>query len=224
MKKIDYLQKHNSDIHLVSLNDIIHDNIPNYWIQALSRTSATERKKRIIEEWEKYPYQFQSTTNYMFLNLVDIDLVEEKNSYALVYTIKNNKGNDVYYIGYNPLNKSAPEYFSHLPTSFKDIYNNLHNGWVYFTSKSNGLLPIEDTLVLSEEDWGILEEINENDLPFKLSNCVGLFDNGMGDYAAIDMKSENENDGFIWWHTKAPKLNIEIWPIIDEWTKIGIEK
>lgn len=59
-----------------------------------------------------------------------------------------------------------PKYFEILPDSFKDIYNDLHNGWVYYASQSNGLLPIEDTLILADEDWGILEEISVETLPF----------------------------------------------------------
>lgn len=224
MGKIEFLQKYSQDIQMVSLEDETIENFPNYWIEALSKVTPTERKNRIVEEWKKYPYQFQSTTNYLFANLVDVELVKEKNNHALLYTVKNIRGEEVYYIGYNPLAKITPKYFDQLPSSFKDIYNKLHNGWVYFASKANGLLPIEDTIVLSDEDWGILEEIEITSLPFKLDNSVGLFDNGMGDYASVDLKSTNEKEGFIWWHTKAPKLNIEIWAVIDEWTKIGIER
>lgn len=224
MEKTEFLQKYSRDIQIVSLKNENIRELPNYWVEALNKVSSNERKNRIIEEWKKYPYQFQSTTNYLFVNLIDVELVKEKDKYALLYSVKNIKGDEVYYIGYNPLTKTAPQYFSQLPSSFKDIYNNLHNGWVYFASKANGLLPIEDTIILGNEDWGILEEIDVNELPFKLDNTVGLFDNGMGDYASIDLNSKNEKEGLIWWHTKAPKLNIEIWAVIDEWTKMGIER
>jgi hypothetical protein len=46
----------------------------------------------------------------------------------------------------------------------------------------------------------------------------------MGDYASIDLKSQNKKSGFIWWNAKPPKLDIEFWSVVDEWTKMGIEK
>ncbi|MET0571270.1 MAG: hypothetical protein ABWZ79_07565, partial [Pedobacter agri] len=153
-----------------------------------------------------------------------VELIREGNELALIYSLKNLKGEEVYYIGYNSNTKSVPAYFERLPQSFREIYDQLHNGWVYYASKTNGLLRIEDTIILGDEDWGILEEIDLTDLPFKLEDCIGLFDNGMGDYASVDLSTENKKTGFIWWHTKAPKLNIEIWPVIDEWTKIGMER
>lgn len=224
MRKGDFLKRYSKNIEIISLNDEMIKNIPTYWVEALSKQTAEARKKRIIEEWEKYPYQFQSTTNYLSGNLIDIELVKENDNYALLYSINNLAKKEVYYIGYNPLIKVVPDYFDKLPLSFRDIYNKLHNGWVFFASKSNGLSPIESTIILGDEDWGILDDIDITHFPFKLDNSIGLFHNGMGDYAAIDIESENKTIGFIWKHDDVPSVNVGIWEIIDEWTKIGIER
>ena len=227
MSKIEYLKKYNSGIQLLTVDTLSEEQLkemPEFWKEAISQVEVTERETSILEHWSKFLYQFQSTITYLKVNLLDVELVIDNDQLALLYTIKNLKGAEVYYIGFNPNTKTTIDYFEKLPDSFKDIYNNLHNGWVYYASKSNGLLPIEDTIILGNEEWGILEEIDASTLPFKLDNCIGLFDNGKGDYASIDLQSENEKIGFIWWHTKMPKLNIEIWPVIDEWTRIGIER
>lgn len=224
MSKEDFLKKYSKNIEIILLNNEIIKNIPAYWVEVLSKQTAEDRKKRIIEEWKKYPYQFQSTTNYLAENLLDIELVKENDNYALLYSVNSLDKIEVYYIGYNPLIKVLPNYFDKLPLSFRDIYDKLHNGWVYFASKSNGLSPLEATFILGDEDWGILEDIDSTNFSFKLENSIGLFHNGMGDYAAIDIESENKTIGFIWKHNNMPSLNLEIWGIIDEWTKIGIER
>lgn len=227
MNKIDYLKKYNSEVKLLrfeELSEVELSNIPQYWKEALSQKNVAETSDSILKEWQRFTYQFQSTIGYLKANLVEVEIISEGNSLALLYTIRNIKGENVYYIGFNPNTKSTPDYFEKLPDSFKDIYNELHNGWVYYASRSNGLLPIEDTIILGNEDWGILEEIDANSLPFSLNSCVGVFDNGMGDFVSINLESTNKSNGFIWWHTKPPKLDLEIWPVIDEWTKIGIER
>jgi len=36
--------------------------------------------------------------------------------------------------------------------------------------------------------------------------------------------SKHKQSGLIWYHDKAPRLDIELWAVIDEWTKTGIER
>jgi len=231
MEKLEYLKKYSSDISFVDFNLLPEDikkTLPQYWNNLLSATDDKLKNKILIDEWEKYNYQFQSTVNYLKSNLTDVELIFNNNKYSLLYSVKNKLGNIVFYEGKNPLTKELPEsiksIWDRIPKTFTDVYNQLHNGWVYFASQANGILPIEDVIILGDMDWGILDDIDPNSLPFKLDNCIGLFHNGLGDYASIDIESENKKSGFIWWHTKPPKLNIEIWPVIDEWTKIGMEK
>jgi hypothetical protein len=46
----------------------------------------------------------------------------------------------------------------------------------------------------------------------------------MGAYVCMDLDSKDKERGFIWYHDRAPKTDIELWPAIDEWTKISIER
>ena len=231
MKELEYLRKYSKDVSLVDfsqLSEEIISTFPDYSIRMLSTSNQILQHEILFDEWAKYDYQFQSTLNYLKFNLVGIELILNKGKYSLLYAVKNTLGNTVFYEGRNPYTKELPYHINGLwqliPKTFTDWYDKMHNGWVYFASQSNGILPVEDIVVLGDLDWGILEEIDAESLPFKLDNCLGLFNNGMGDYASIDLNCEDKKMGFIWWHTKSPKLNVEIWPIIDEWTKIGIEK
>ena len=228
MNKLEFLKKYFKDVEIIDTKNISNQHLPGFWIMALSEESAETRKNIILTEWRKYNYQFQSTISYLQNNLIDVELIRKKDVYSLLYSVKNLKGNQVYYEGKNPLQINIPDslksVWGKLPPAFTDIYNNFHNGWVYYPNQANGLLCIEDVIKLDDLDWAILDEIDENSLPFKLGNSFGFFNNGMGDYVCIDVESEDKNIGFIWWHTKAPRLNIEIWPTIDEWTKIGIER
>jgi hypothetical protein len=228
--KIIYLKKFSPDIELINLCELKEkelNTIPAYWKKVLSDSAVSNRTEIILNEWEKYDYQFQSTYNYLKNKLVNVDLIKRNNELSLLYSIKNNTGNIAYYEGKNPYIKNMPESISKqwdkVPESFKDIYENFHNGWCYFASESNGLSPVENLFLLDEMDWGILENLDTNNFPFKLKDCIPFFSNGMGAYVCFDLNSLNEEQGFIWYHDKAPRLGIEIWPVIDEWTKIGIE-
>ena len=146
----------------------------------------------------------------------------------LLYSIKNRIGKEIYYVGKNSKTLNIPNHLNKLwiklPNTIKDIYKNLHNGWYYFASGSNGLSSVENIIILGQMDWGILDEINKNELPYKLENCIGLFHNGAGSYVCYDIKTKDKNNGFIWFKDKEPKNNIEMWAVIDEWTKISIEE
>jgi len=231
MEKLEYLKKNSSDISVVESSDLSEDvkkTFPQYWVDLLSASDPGSRNAIVFKEWSKFSYQFQSTLDYLRTNLVDVELIFNKKKYALLYSVKNKAGGLVFYEGKNPNEKDIPpqiqEVWKKIPETFTDFYDQLHNGWVYFASQANGVLPIEDVIILGDLDWGILDDIDVESLPFKLENCIGFFNNGMGDYASIDLNSTDKKQGFIWWHTKPPKLGIEIWPVIDEWTKIGIEK
>lgn len=107
-----------------------------------------------------------------------------------------------------------------LLSELRKFYDTLHDGWCYLASDSMVLVPAKDFLVLDEQDWGILDEI---DVDLDLSKVVGVFSNGMGGYVCLNT-SEAPAKGLSWFHDEAPKLTIYFWPTIDEWTVIGIQE
>lgn len=230
-EKLSYLKRFSSNLELMNLSDLNEEDynkLPEYWIEALSESTSLNKCKAILTEWEKYDYQFESTYLYMIDNLLDIDLIKQNEEISLIYSIKNASGGIAYYEGKNPLTKIiSPEIlkiWNDIPESFKDVYENLHNGWYYFASQSNGLSPVENLFLLDEMDWGILDSLDVKSLPFELKKSIPFFSNGMGAYVCYDLDSSDEEQGFIWYHDKSPRLDIDIWPVIDEWTKIGVEQ
>lgn len=231
MDKLSYLRKYSKTIEIVefsALNSIEKTKLPAYLSSAFELHNRTDKLNRILNEWKKYTHQFQSTISYLEENLTDVEIIRHKGEISTLYSIKNLKGEIVYYEGKLPLthNQYASQIprWDELPDTVKAIYENLHNGWYYFASQSMGLSSVENIIALGDMDWGILDEIDVNSLPFKLEDCLGIFHNGMGDYVCLDLKSRDKDSGFIWWKAKPPKLNIEFWNVVDEWTKIGMEK
>lgn len=231
MEKLEFLRKYAANIEIIAFSDLTpaeKAKMPLYLSAAFKETDTEAKLKRILAEWEKYTYQFQSTILYLREKLVDIEVIKKGSEISTLYSIKNAAGETVYYEGKLPLTRDEYEakqpLWNKLRRNIREVYENLHNGWYYFASQSMGISPVENILNLADEDWGILEEIDVNSLPFKLKNCLGIFHNGMGDYVCVDVDSKDEKSGFIWWHTKAPKLDIEFWGVVDEWTKMGIEK
>jgi hypothetical protein len=155
-----------------------------------------DKIETILSEWDKYNYQFQSTINYLYDNLVDIELAKVNNEILLLYSIKNKVGKEIYYAGNNPKTIKIPNdlknIWAELPDTIQDIYENLHNGWYYFASESNGLSSVENIIILGEIDWGIMDEIKT--LPYKLENCIGIFHNGLGNYVCYDIKTKDKNN------------------------------
>ncbi len=230
-EKITFLKRYSPNIAILeisSLDKSQFDMLPLYWQAAFKAHSSEEKLDIILSEWENYDYQFQAVHSYLEDNLIDVDFIRQNNEISLLYSIRNAAGKICYYEGKNPNTKNIPENirkrWNEIPESFRDIYDELHNGWIYFASQSNGLSKVEDLFFLDEMDWGILEEIDVHSLPFSLSDSIPFFSNGMGAYACFDLKSKDNQSGFIWYHDKAPRLDIELWAVIDEWTKIGIER
>ncbi len=229
--KLTFLRRYSPNIEILGVSSFDKsqlDMLPSYWQEAFKAHSSEEKLDIILSEWANYDYQFQAVHSYLEDNLIDVDLIRQNNEISLLYSLRNAAGNICYYEGKNPKTKNTPENirqrWNEIPESFRDIYDELHNGWVYFASQSNGLSAVEDLFFLDEMDWGILEEIDVHSLPFVLSDSIPFFSNGMGAYACFDLKSKDNQSGFIWYHDKAPRLDIELWAVIDEWTKIGIER
>jgi len=226
MRTIKYLKQFDKSIEIIDFNSevLMNTKMPTYWKDVIQ--FPRRRKQIVLEQWKKFPYQFELTTKHLENKLIDISFVLEKGEVAMLYTIKYKLFKNIYYIGYNPLNQVSSSFFNRLPLSFQDVYNQLHNGWVYFASKSNGLEPLQNIRFLSHTEWGVIENgtVKTDALPFKLENSIGLFNNGLGDYASINLEDRDQKKGFVWWHNKPPMIDVEIWAIIDEWTTIGMEK
>lgn len=117
--------------------------MPKFWSEALSENLTSDKVKIILDQWKKFPYQFQSTAYYLNINLLDIDLVAINDQFALLYTVKNLKGDNAYYIGYNPIEKKCLNILKFFPIVLKTFitictmvgYIMLHNPMDFYRLK-----------------------------------------------------------------------------------------
>lgn len=230
-EKLKYLKRFSPNIEIVGIESLTEEDLgklPLWWKKALSKQASHLSCEATTAEWASYGYQLKSTYSYLVDSLSDIDLIKQNNEISLLYSVKNTIGGIAFYGGKNPQTKAIPpeilKIWGNIPSSFKDVYENLHNGWCYFASQSNGLSSVENLFLLDDMNWGILDEIAVTSLPFKLNTSIPFFSNGMGAYACLDIASADEKRGFVWYNNKPPKVGVDIWAVADEWTRIGIEK
>ena len=112
-----------------------------------------------------------------------------------------------------------------LPKTLKSFYDELHNGWFHLPSASLGPAPLESFFFLSEEEWGIFDEIG-TDLTINLGAMLAVFTNGAGGYLCVDTESEpiytDDPKSIIWWNDEPPDLDVDFWGVMDAWTSIGL--
>lgn len=151
-----------------------------------------------------------------------------EDTYSILYTIKNQGGEDLYYEGRNPKdsfnNEELESSWREIPESIRDFYENVHNGFYDYTSESMGLMPLETITYFGDDDleWGIIDELEEP-IRINLKTSFGFFSNGMGSYIAIDYENCKNNNATFWSAKSQPKYNVDFWNFVDEWIVIGFE-
>lgn len=232
MKKIQILQEYNlykSQIDLFAIDKIdesVHQSIPKSWSCIVKESNVDKKCQNTIIMWKAIlSNELSNTIAYLEENLCDVDLIRIDNRFYLLYTIRNEEEELLYYIGGNPMDSNMIETKPYkkgyvLSDSLKNFYTQLHNGFYEYCSKSMGIMECQNIICLDENEWGILEEIGAN-LLVDLSDTYTFFDNGMGDYVAIDLK---KNKDVIWFHDEEPIYDNPFWDVIDEWLKIGMSE
>lgn len=195
--------------------------LPATWREFM-REAGEGRCERVLAAWRPFRGAFEQTLSYLQTHLLSVDLLKTRRGYSLLYAVKAEKtGNTMYYEGRNPLARklkpSVQLLWSNLPAPIQAFYE-LHDGWCYLAAGSLGPAASEDVFVLSEQDWGILDDLGT--LDFDLKQTVALYTNGMGAYICYDLRGR---ETLLWFHNKAPKRKLEFWPLVDSWTRIGFE-
>lgn len=223
---LNYINKYKSEATII--DDLLKepplpDNMPILWSDIVFADQSS-RVSHTINAWkEHFSYEFESLISVFDTHLKDVFLIKYDQTYSLVYEIGDGKTSH-YYEGRNPLakkiNASAAPLWPKLPAGLRKFYDSLHDGWCYLASDSMGLVPAKDFLVLDDQEWGILDDI---DVDLDLTKVVGIFSNGMGDYVCLNTEQEPVK-ALLWYHDEEPDLTIDFWPTVDEWTVIGIRE
>lgn len=200
-------------------------NIPDYWKDIFENDNFIDKKRKLLAKWKKYVgKELSNTINYLNDYLVDLDLIKAGKDISILYTIKSYQtGEYLYYEGKNPMdtlknmNESIKENWEQFPSSFKNFYESLHNGFCMYSSKSLGLEYSENINCMSEFDW-------DYDIPLNLDNLFNLFSNGMGSYIVLDISQNIEKNGILWLKGDEPESEFNIWDLIDEWIIIAFDQ
>lgn len=107
-----------------------------------------------------------------------------------------------------------------IPDHIKVFYTDIHNGFYDYCSKSMGLVECESITCLSDDEWGIIEEINEL-VKVNLNTTFSFFENGMGGYVAVDFET---NMSVIWFADEPPIYDVKFWDVVDEWIVLGMQE
>ncbi|MDF2065953.1 hypothetical protein [Bacillus sp. Cr_A10] len=118
-------------------------------------------------------------------NLLVFELIVNNGQYAVLYSVKSENDEILYYEGGIPTNSiyisEMQQDWSNVPESIREFYEKLHNGFYYLPSIAMGLVPVERTTHFEDYEWGILEEFEEP-LGINMATTYGFFENGMGGY------------------------------------------
>lgn len=226
--EIIYLKKYNKDVEIIYNGYEKIKEIPRTWKYIFSLSNLSDRINQTIYLWEEYANPLLSNTiKYLKENLINIELIKYKDNYSLLYSINSPDGQIMYYEGGNPINSKLPfklnEYWSLFPKTIVRFYENLHDGFFYYASRSMGLLSLQDVVFFIDEDWGILDELSKP-LKINLETTFGMFASGMGGYVALDILNCDECNATIWFTDQFPEYNVDFWAIVDEWITIGFQE
>ncbi|WP_336047112.1 SMI1/KNR4 family protein [Solibacillus ferritrahens] len=203
--------------------------IPNSWCDIFENNDNEKRKELLLKEWKAFSsVTLSNTISYLTENLYEVDLISFNNRYSILYSVKTHNGEIEYYEGRNPFETKSitktilNNNWDKIPQSVKDFYENIHNGFYYYASKAMGLVPLDNVTYFGDDEWGIIESLNEP-IRINLETTFGFFKSGMGGYVAIDYENAENDNATLWFSNDQPEYNVNFWDIIDEWIVIGFQ-
>ncbi|WP_210364506.1 SMI1/KNR4 family protein [Bacillus sp. REN3] len=230
MDKLSFLKQYRKSIEFVSnkgLLNIEKENMPDKWLEIFKEEDTTRKIEKLIALWNSVcQKELSNTISYLKENLLEFELILDNGQYAVLYSVKSENNEVLYYEGgipHNSINITGMQQgWSNVPQSIKGFYEKLHNGFYYLPSRAMGLVPVECITHFENYEWGILEELDEP-LGINMATTYGFFENGMGGYVAIDLNNCNNEIATLWFTNDQPEYNVNFWDIVDEWIVIGLQ-
>lgn len=228
--KLEFLKKYRNNVELVNdemLKNLKDNKIPDYWLDVFKEKDVKIRIIKTIEIWKNFiPKELSNTIMYLEENLTCIELIKINEKFSILYSIRGKDNNIEYYEGKFPnvefTNKNLLENWKNIPNSIKTFYEKVNNGFYFYASHSMGLVPFDEVTYFLDDEWGILEELDEP-LAINLETTFGFFNSGMGGYVAVDFDNCDDGKGVLWFTSRQPKYNINFWDFVDEWIVIGFQ-
>ncbi|MBC2366982.1 SMI1/KNR4 family protein [Listeria booriae] len=230
--KMNFLNKYTFNkslkVELIDVHDVDKGTLPESWNEVFENDELSLKIKYLLQLWENtVGNDLRNTIAYLNRHLRDIELMRLGEKYFILYSIESSKTSELlFYVGGNPLEKNfknQEELFNDwakIPETLKNFYESLHDGFYYFPSRSMGLDAVENVTYLGEDDWEIVEEM-EQPLEIQLESSYGFFSNGMGRYVVVDANDCDNDKATLWSATSLPKYDLKFWNVVDEWIVIG---
>lgn len=224
------LRKYRKNVEVVNYDDIIllgTDEIPPNWLKIAKEVDTGQRVVKTLNLWENFvSNELRNTISYLKENLINVELIKDNEKYAVLYSVRVGDGEIDFYEGGIPNknfnNDVLKAAWDKIPQSIINFYENVHDGFYFYASRAMGLVSLDEVTYFDEDEWGIIEELEEP-LQIDLKTTFGFFKSGMGGYVAIDYKNCNNDNATLWFSDEQPKYNVNFWDIVDEWIVLGFE-
>lgn len=223
MEKLNTLKMFHKDVEIVDINTIDRTRIPESWKQLFEDNIFENQKGKLVHLWRiTVGVEMSNSIDFIEENLCSLDLIFYNNVFSILYGIKCEDGEVYYFEGGNPKDAIGHKLLDGMPDKLKEFYLDLHNGFFFYPSRMMGLVPLDEVTHFSDDEWGIIEELEE---PIKISleSTYGFFKNGGGGYLAVDYNNCNDNKATLWFDDMEPEYDIDFWNFADEWLRIGFE-
>lgn len=219
---MSYLRRFDPNIALISPGQAGTE-IPESWQQIFTLPNDADQISSALSLWPQVAEQYlPETYNFLKENTKAIRLANFGGRVAILYGMQTGAGRNTYYAGGNPLDvrwfPSLAPLWNRLPQGVYDFYARLHSGFYYYPSEDGGPSPLNQIFVLGENDWGILDDLEEP-LRINLDTTVALFANGGGSYVAYDYENQQT---VVWSSSEPPYYHDSFWGVVDAWTTISM--
>jgi hypothetical protein len=105
-QKLTYLKKYNENVQILTIDEIsrLDDNeIPIEWKKLFYNDDIKGRIDLLLNVWEKnVGIELRNTISYLNEHVINIEIMDVEGAYSVLYTIRNSKGDILYYAGRNP--------------------------------------------------------------------------------------------------------------------------
>ncbi len=223
MEKLTFLKKFRKDVEIIDVNQVEGINIPELWREIFNEKDFSMKKDKLINQWKKVVgAELPDTIAFIDNNVRELDLIHYKDKISILYGIKCEDGKVYYFEGGNPKECVNHELLEGMPAKLKSFYLELHNGFFFYPSRMMGLVTLNEVTHFSDDDWGILDELEEP-LQISLDTTYGFFKNGGGGYLAVDYNNCENNVATRWFDDMEPEYNIDFWEYAEIWMKAAFE-
>lgn len=101
MDKLSFLKQYRKSIEFVSNIDLLNiekENMPEKWIEIFKETDKIRKKDKLIALWNNVcEKELSNTISYLKENLVEFELIVDNGRYAVLYSVKSENDEILYY-------------------------------------------------------------------------------------------------------------------------------